>query len=389
MVHASGAPLAGSVVHCRRSAESHHSRGREIHPKSEAPGGTPRQSDTSLADAGSITFSKRNPTRQPRSAARSSRTNSAERRKRPPRAPRCPASAPIWEKSWQGGAATSRTTHSPAASARLISAATFSTVSPVKSPRCWSHGRRWAARRLQSPTPGPPPGCRRGPPGWPPPPQLHQRGRSAYICRGRAPAQLPAPLLPPASPGSGRVPPPRPGWDHRLSSAQSCRPGCWPDSPRARHAGFQPPPPLPRLASDCGCAWRGSLCSLSARCAASGTASLGAVRGRSGAEGRPPGNDGRRASGGLYPSLVLCFAEGRGRERMSRNAAWSFMISAVTSSNVLRRRICIARRREDASQYSVIASSWEGRCRAFDVHHWAYSAAPFSVATPVRVRCRR
>ena len=74
---------------------------------------------------------------------------------------------------------------------------------------------------------------------------------------------------------------------------------------------------------------------------------------------------------------------------MSRNAAWSFMISAVTSSNVLRRRICMARRLEAASQYSVIASNWEGRCLARDVHHWAYSAAPFSVATPVRVHAQR
>ena len=45
----------------------------------------------------------------------------------------------------------------------------------------------------------------------------------------------------------------------------------------------------------------------------------------------------------------------------------------------------MARRLEAASQYSVIASNWEGRCLARDVHHWAYSAAPFSVATPVRV----
>ena len=41
----------------------------------------------------------------------------------------------------------------------------------------------------------------------------------------------------------------------------------------------------------------------------------------------------------------------------------------------------MARRLEAASQYSVIASNWEGRCLARDVHHWAYSAAPFSVAS--------
>ena len=33
----------------------------------------------------------------------------------------------------------------------------------------------------------------------------------------------------------------------------------------------------------------------------------------------------------------------------------------------------MARRLEAASQYSVIASNWEGRCLARDVHHWAYS----------------
>ena len=63
--------------------------------------------------------------------------------KRLPRVPLWPVSAPIREKSWQGGAAIIRTTHSPAGSRRLISAVTFSTVSLPKSPLCWSQGRRW------------------------------------------------------------------------------------------------------------------------------------------------------------------------------------------------------------------------------------------------------
>ena len=139
--------MAGSSVRLRRSPEIHQSLGREIQPKSEAQtkiGSTPRQSETSLAAAGCITtFSNMKPTRQPRSAARSSRTNSAERKKRLPRVPLWPVSAPIREKSWQGGAAIIRTTHSPAGSRRLISAVTFSTVSLPKSPLCWSQGRRW------------------------------------------------------------------------------------------------------------------------------------------------------------------------------------------------------------------------------------------------------
>ena len=151
LVHASGAPVAGSSVRLRRSPEIHQSLGREIQPKSEAQtkiGSTPRQSETSLAAAGCITtFSNMKPTRQPRSAARSSRTNSAERKKRLPRVPLWPVSAPIREKSWQGGAAIIRTTHSPAGSRRLISAVTFSTVSLPKSPLCWSQGRRWDVSR--------------------------------------------------------------------------------------------------------------------------------------------------------------------------------------------------------------------------------------------------
>ena len=138
LVHASGAPVAGSSVRLRRSPEIHQSLGGEIQPKSEAQtkiGSTPRQSETSLAAAGcSTTFSNMKPTRQPRSAARSSRTNSAERKKRLPRVPLWPVSAPIREKSWQGGAAIIRTTHSPAGSRRLFLHRLVAEVAPLLEP---------------------------------------------------------------------------------------------------------------------------------------------------------------------------------------------------------------------------------------------------------------